>query len=136
MIGIMVVFNFLDLLRTVSKQTTNFSHAFYMLYLHWHARKYYAQNCQLISIANPVPPGVKSINGAVTAHGRNSKEEDSGFAFVNCSLGGSGRIWLGRAWRPFSTVIFSNTYITDIVAPEGWNDFNDPTRDQYVCKIN
>ncbi|XP_031102035.1 probable pectinesterase 8 isoform X2 [Ipomoea triloba] len=88
------------------------------------------ENCQLISIANPVPPGVKSINGAVTAHGRNSKEEDSGFAFANCSLGGSGRIWLGRAWRPFSTVIFSNTYITDIVAPEGWNDFNDPTRDQ------
>ncbi|XP_031102028.1 probable pectinesterase 8 isoform X1 [Ipomoea triloba] len=90
------------------------------------------ENCQLISIANPVPPGVKSINGAVTAHGRNSKEEDSGFAFANCSLGGSGRIWLGRAWRPFSTVIFSNTYITDIVAPEGWNDFNDPTRDQTV----
>nr|GLL23119.1 probable pectinesterase 8 [Ipomoea trifida] len=90
------------------------------------------ENCQLISIANPVAPGVKSINGAVTAHGRNSKEEDSGFAFVNCSLGGSGRIWLGRAWRPFSTVIFSNTYITDIVAPEGWNDFNDPTRDQTV----
>nr|GMC70713.1 probable pectinesterase 8 [Ipomoea batatas] len=90
------------------------------------------ENCQLISIANPVPPGVKSINGAVTAHGRNSKEEDSGFAFVNCSLGGTGRIWLGRAWRPFSTVIFSNTYITDIVAPEGWNDFNDPTRDQTV----
>ncbi|XP_019193329.1 PREDICTED: probable pectinesterase 8 [Ipomoea nil] len=90
------------------------------------------ENCQLISIANPVPPGAKSINGAVTAHGRNSQAEDSGFAFVNCSLGGTGRIWLGRAWRPFSTVIFSNTYMTDIVAPEGWNDFNDPTRDQTV----
>ncbi|CAN1259946.1 Probable pectinesterase 8 [Linum perenne] len=79
---------------------------------------------------NPVAPGVRSINGAVTAHGRASREENTGFAFVNCSLGGTGRIWLGRAWRPFSRVVFAYTTMTDIVAPEGWNDFNDPARDQ------
>ncbi|CAH9089495.1 unnamed protein product [Cuscuta europaea] len=90
------------------------------------------ENCELISIASPVTQGVRSVNGAVTAHGRSSKDEDSGFAFVNCTLGGTGRIWLGRAWRPFSTVVFSNTFMTDIVAPEGWNDFNDPTRDQTI----
>ncbi|OIT29418.1 PREDICTED: probable pectinesterase 8 [Nicotiana attenuata] len=90
------------------------------------------ENCQLISIASPVAAGVKSINGAVTAHGRATKDENSGFAFVNCTLGGTGRIWLGRAWRPYSTVIFANTYMTDIVAPEGWNDFNDPSRDQTI----
>ncbi|XP_075079586.1 putative pectinesterase 8 [Nicotiana tabacum] len=90
------------------------------------------ENCQLISIASPVAAGVKSINGAVTAHGRATKDENSGFAFVNCTLGGTGRIWLGRAWRPYSTVVFANTYMTDIVAPEGWNDFNDPSRDQTI----
>ncbi|CAN1259950.1 Probable pectinesterase 8, partial [Linum perenne] len=89
-------------------------------------------NCQLISMANPVAPGVRSINGAVTAHGRASREENTGFAFVNCSLGGTGRIWLGRAWRPFSRVVFAYTTMTDIVAPEGWNDFNDPARDQTI----
>lgn len=93
------------------------------------------QNCQLISIASPVAAGVKSINGAVTAHGRATKDENSGFAFVNCTLGGTGRIWLGRAWRPYSTVVFANTFITDIVAPEGWNDFNDPSRDQLSNSI-
>ncbi|KAM2417494.1 hypothetical protein ACFX1W_024325 [Malus domestica] len=31
------------------------------------------ENCQLISMSNPVPLGTKSINGAVTAHGRASK---------------------------------------------------------------
>jgi pectin methylesterase-like acyl-CoA thioesterase len=82
-------------------------------------------------MANPVAPGAKGINGAVTAHGRISKDENTGFSFVNCTLGGTGRIWLGRAWRPYSSVIFSYTSMTDIVAPEGWNDFNDPTRDQY-----
>ncbi|KAM7258974.1 hypothetical protein ACFE04_014715 [Oxalis oulophora] len=89
-------------------------------------------NCQLVSIANPVPPGVKTINGAVTAHGRVSKDENTGFAFVNCTVGGTGRIWLGRAWRPASRVIFASSTMSDIIAAEGWNDFNDPSRDQTI----
>ncbi|EYU34153.1 hypothetical protein MIMGU_mgv1a018901mg, partial [Erythranthe guttata] len=89
-------------------------------------------NCHITSIATPVAPGARVINGAVTANGRASKEENSGFAFVNCTIGGTGRIWLGRAWRPFSTVVFLNTTMSDIIASEGWNDFNDPTRDQTI----
>ncbi|KAL6287051.1 hypothetical protein ACE6H2_011441 [Prunus campanulata] len=90
------------------------------------------ENCQLISMANPVPPGSRNVNGAVTAHGRASKDDNTGFAFVNCFIGGTGRVWLGRAWRPFSRVVFVNTTMADIIAPEGWNDFNDPTRDQTI----
>ncbi|KZV38788.1 putative pectinesterase 8 [Dorcoceras hygrometricum] len=93
------------------------------------AKSFY-ENCHITSIATPVPAGARNINGAVTAHGRASKEENSGFAFVNCSIGGTGRIWLGRAWRPFSTVVFSFTNMSDVIASEGWNDFNDPARDQ------
>ncbi|KAK9156232.1 hypothetical protein Sjap_003712 [Stephania japonica] len=59
-------------------------------------------------------------------------DEDSGFSFVNCTIGGTGRIWLGRAWRPFSRVVYAFTSMTDIIAPEGWNDLNDPTRDQSI----
>ncbi|KAL0908767.1 hypothetical protein M5K25_023276 [Dendrobium thyrsiflorum] len=95
------------------------------------ARSLY-ENCQLISMASPVPAGFKVINGAVTAHGRVSKDENTGFSFVNCSIGGTGRILLGRAWRPFSRVIFAFTSMTDIISPEGWNDFNDPLRDLTV----
>lgn len=83
-------------------------------------------------MASPVPAGQKVINGVVTAHGRVSKDENTGFSFVNSSIGGTGRIWLGRAWRPFSRVVFALTSMTDIIAPEGWNDFNDPARDPYV----
>ncbi|XP_073002936.1 probable pectinesterase 8 [Typha latifolia] len=90
------------------------------------------EDCKLISIATPVPVGLKIINGAVTAHGRASSDENTGFVFVNCSIGGTGRIWLGRAWRPYSRVVFAYTTMSDIISPEGWNDFNDPTRDQTI----
>ncbi|QCD97495.1 probable pectinesterase 8 [Vigna unguiculata] len=95
------------------------------------ARSLY-ENCEIVSIANPVPVGQRSINGAVTAHGRVSGDENTGFAFVNSTVGGNGRIWLGRAWRPYSRVVFAFTSMSDIIAPEGWNDFNDPSRDQTI----
>uniref|UniRef100_A0A7N0T2Y6 Pectinesterase n=1 Tax=Kalanchoe fedtschenkoi TaxID=63787 RepID=A0A7N0T2Y6_KALFE len=90
------------------------------------------ENCQLISMANPVPLGKRSVDGSVTAQGRVTKDENTGFSFVNCSIGGSGRIWLGRAWRPYSRAVFAFTNMSDIIAPEGWNNFNDPTREQTV----
>ncbi|XP_065046204.1 probable pectinesterase 8 [Musa acuminata AAA Group] len=90
------------------------------------------ESCQMISIASPVAAGLKTIDGTVTAHGRASGDENTGFSFVNCSIGGTGRIWLGRAWRPFSRVVFANTFMSEIIAPEGWNDFGDPGRDQTV----
>ncbi|GAB2259783.1 hypothetical protein Droror1_Dr00010638 [Drosera rotundifolia] len=95
------------------------------------ARSFY-ENCQLISIANPVPVGQRVINGVLTAQGRTSNDDNTGYVFSNCSIGGTGRVWLGRAWRPFSRVVFAYTSMTDIIASEGWNDFYDPTRDQTV----
>jgi pectin methylesterase-like acyl-CoA thioesterase len=94
------------------------------------------QNCRLISIADPVPAGVRTITGSVTAHARVSNEDNTGYSFVNCSIGGTGRIWLGRAWRPYSRVVFAYTSMSDIIASDGWNDWNDPSRDQYAsCTV-
>uniref|UniRef100_A0ACD6A0J0 Uncharacterized protein n=1 Tax=Avena sativa TaxID=4498 RepID=A0ACD6A0J0_AVESA len=95
------------------------------------ARSLY-ENCRLISIADPVSAGVRTITGSVTAHARESNEDHTGYSFVNCSIGGTGRIWLGRAWRPYSRVVFAYTSMSDIIASEGWNDWNDPSRDQSV----
>ncbi|XP_022987754.1 probable pectinesterase 53 isoform X1 [Cucurbita maxima] len=77
--------------------------------------------------------------GALTAQGRSSLLEDTGFSFVNCKVTGSGALYLGRAWGPFSRVVFAYTYMDNIILPKGWYNWGDPSREmtvfygQYKC---
>ncbi|KMT03214.1 hypothetical protein BVRB_8g197630 [Beta vulgaris subsp. vulgaris] len=77
--------------------------------------------------------------GALTAQGRSSMLDDTGFSFVNCKVTGSGALYLGRAWGPFSRVIFAYTYMDNIIMPKGWYNWGDPSREmtvfygQYKC---
>jgi len=83
-----------------------------------------SQNSILHSIANR--------SGAIAAHHRNSPEEDTGFSFLNCTINGTGRIYLGRAWGPYSRAIYSYCDIDDIITPAGWSDWGHPERQMYV----
>lgn len=81
------------------------------------------QECVLYSVAE--------FWGAIAAHHRNSEDEDTGFSFVNCTIKGSGRVFLGRAWGNYATTIYSNCDMDDVINPLGWSDWNDPSRQEY-----
>ncbi|PON63737.1 Pectinesterase, catalytic [Parasponia andersonii] len=71
-----------------------------------------------------------SVNGAalgpafvgfITAQGRTYNNEASGFVFKNCKVYGTGKVFLGRAWRPYSRVLFYHSYLSDVIVPQGWD---------------
>ncbi|EYU27429.1 hypothetical protein ABFS82_13G159300 [Erythranthe guttata] len=69
---------------------------------------------------------------AIAAHHRNSADEETGFSFVNCTVSGTGYIYLGRAWGNYSRVIYSYTEFDVNVRPQGWEDWNIPSRQNTV----
>lgn len=85
--------------------------------------QYVVQDCDVHSIAE--------TGGAIAAHHRNAENEDTGFSFVNCTITGTGCVYLGRAWGDYSRVIYSLSYMDDIINPAGWNDWNHTSRQKY-----
>lgn len=85
------------------------------------------QDCELHSIA--------SRFGSIAAQYRNSEEEKTGLAFVNCRVTGSGPVYVGRAMGQHSRIVYSFTYFDNIVAPGAWDD-GDRIRNQFNSHKN
>jgi pectinesterase len=51
-----------------------------------------------------------------------------GYIFSNCKITGEPGVktFLGRPWRQFASVIYLNCEMSDVVRPEGWNDWKKP----------
>ncbi|KAE9614744.1 putative pectinesterase [Lupinus albus] len=92
------------------------------------------EKCRLQSIAENY--------GAIAAHHRDSPLQDTGFSFVGCRIRGTGKVYLGRAWGNYSRIIYSHTYMDDIINPTGWSEWNHPERKrtavfgEYQCQGN
>ncbi|MBA0689615.1 hypothetical protein Goari_007336 [Gossypium aridum] len=74
------------------------------------------QDCELHSIATRF--------GSIAAHDRNSLDEKTGFAFVNCKVTGTGPLYVGRAMGQYSRIVYAYTYFDDLVAHGGWDDWD------------
>ncbi len=75
----------------------------------------------------------------ITAQARHSSDEDNGFVFNNTDILFDdihmNNVWLGRPWKPYSTVYFLNTRIHQNgaqVADEGWIEWNSEQGTNYL----
>nr|XP_027118291.1 probable pectinesterase 29 [Coffea arabica] len=68
-----------------------------------------------------VAGALRGLTGFITAQGRNSPTDPSGFIFKDCNVIGDGTTYLGRPWRDYARVIFYNTSMSNVVVPQGWN---------------
>jgi acetyl esterase/lipase len=67
-------------------------------------------------------------SGYITA-ASTPEDQPFGFVFSNCRITGETnnvKTYLGRPWRIHASTIFLNTEMSDVVRPEGWNDWDKP----------
>ncbi|KAK3034142.1 hypothetical protein RJ639_033485 [Escallonia herrerae] len=75
------------------------------------------EGCTITSVASKEREG---IPGVITAQGRSNPKDSSGYVFKNCSVVGTSRTTLGRAWRDYARVLFFESFLSNSVVPEGW----------------
>ncbi len=76
------------------------------------------ENCELHSRPRPTV--------MITAQSKHFPAEDSGYFFLNCKITGAdngGKVFLGRPWRDYSTVLFYNTDMEQQIAADGWAEW-------------
>jgi polygalacturonase len=77
------------------------------------------EHCSIHAIAHP--------DVMLTAQSKKYPEQESGFVFDRCTVTadpGVGRIFLGRPWRAYASVVFLNSELDQKVAPEGWREWH------------
>ncbi|KAL3849456.1 hypothetical protein ACJIZ3_011338 [Penstemon smallii] len=86
------------------------------------------QNCN-IYLRKPL----KNQENVVTAQGKEENSGNSGFVLQNCNFladhtlereKGKFKSYLGRPWKLYSTTIVMESYIGDLISPEGWLEYN------------
>ncbi|EPS68356.1 pectinesterase, partial [Genlisea aurea] len=73
------------------------------------------QNCKIFT-RRPLP--LQKVT--VTAQGRKSPHQSTGFSIQNTFLYATQPTYLGRPWRQFSRTVYMNCYMSPMVQPRGW----------------
>ncbi|KAG4160143.1 hypothetical protein ERO13_D02G216200v2 [Gossypium hirsutum] len=108
------------------------------------AGKHYFNNCYIEGATDFICGNAASLyerchlhslskgNGSITAQKRISPSENTGFTFLGCKVTGIGVAFLGRPWGAYSRVIFAHTYMSNVIVPQGWDDWQDQTKHSTV----
>ncbi|XP_078436307.1 pectin lyase-like superfamily protein [Wolffia australiana] len=78
------------------------------------------QSCEIFVVGDKRT----KIIGSITAQNRQSAEDSSGFVFLKGKVYGIGGVYLGRPKGPHSRVIWSRTYLSKTIVPEGWTNWS------------
>jgi polygalacturonase len=66
--------------------------------------------------------------GFITAQSKHYPRQDSGYVLNRCKLvadtGLIGKVYLGRPWRPYATVVYLNTEMGSHIDPAGWREWH------------
>ncbi|KAL4178893.1 hypothetical protein AMTRI_Chr13g84480 [Amborella trichopoda] len=82
------------------------------------------QNCRILP-RKPLPNQKNSI----TAHGRKDPNQITGFSIQFCNISGdpelfptknSTETYLGRPWKQYSRTVIMQSYMSDVIHPQGW----------------
>ncbi|HEV7606707.1 MAG TPA: pectinesterase family protein [Steroidobacteraceae bacterium] len=80
--------------------------------------KAFFDRCEIHGIANDTV--------MLTAQSKVKPGQDSAYVFDRCRISADpavGELWLGRAWRPYATVVFMRTRIDAPLQPAGWREW-------------
>ena len=92
------------------------------------------QNCDILC-RRPL----KGQQNTVTAQGRKTSVDISGYSFQNCSIVASEELvsanftvasYLGRPWKAYSRTVFMDSFLDSLVEPAGWLSWN--SSDPYI----
>jgi len=81
----------------------------------------YFDNCHIHALSN----------GYLTA-ASTPQENKYGYVFSHCTVDGASGVftYLGRPWRPYADVYFIYSSMTNVVRPEGWNNWSDAANEK------
>jgi pectin methylesterase-like acyl-CoA thioesterase len=81
--------------------------------------KAFFENCEI--------HGIPHSNVFLTAQSKHYPEQESGYVFERCKVTAAAaaqRIFLGRPWRPYATVVFIKTDLQANIEPAGWREWH------------
>ncbi|XP_027331367.1 pectinesterase/pectinesterase inhibitor PPE8B-like [Abrus precatorius] len=77
--------------------------------------------------------GLPNQKNTITAQGRKDPNEPTGFSFQFCNITADSALlplvsttqtYLGRPWKIYSRTVFMQSYMSDVIRPEGWLEWN------------
>jgi pectin methylesterase-like acyl-CoA thioesterase len=63
----------------------------------------------------------------ITAQSKRYPEQLSGYVFDHCKITSApevGKVFLGRPWRPYATVVFLSSELDEKIDPAGWDEWH------------